>query len=255
MAKPNVLVACAGADFQDWSALHALLVECFAYMEGRIDPPSSLTRMPPDVLAAKAREETLLIAVANGILIGCGYLSEKEDAIYIGKLAVAPPFRRGGVLRALIDEAEKLARRRGKSFLELQTRVELVENHRTFEALGFAKVGETAHPGFDRATSITMRKRVPPERAVLDGRHNGGPLLDDHVPAWGRHGVRTYFTWKAARRKAFHASAGTVRRRALKAKACGLTYEEYTSFLLDAGRYLQPTDTDEINAIKARRKR
>jgi hypothetical protein len=46
-----------------------------------------------------------------------------------------------------------------------------------------------------------------------------------------------------------------VRRRALKAKACGLTYEEYTSFLLDAGRYLQPTDTAEINAIKSRRKR
>ena len=255
MAQPNMLVACAGTDFQDWSALHALLVECFAYMEGRIDPPSSLTRMPPDVLAAKAREETLLVAVANGMLIGCGYLSEKKDAIYICKLAVAPPFRRRGVLRALIDEAEKLARRQGKSFLELQTRVELFENHRTFEALGFAKVGETAHPGFDRATSITMRKRVPPERPAPDGRHNVGPLLDDHLPEWGRRGVRAYFIWKAARRKAFHASPGTVRRRALKAKACGLTYEEYTSFLLDAGRYLQPTNTDEINAIKSRRKR
>lgn len=255
MAQPNMLVACAGTDFQDWSALHALLVECFAYMEGRIDPPSSLTRMPPDVLAAKAREETLLVAVANGMLIGCGYLSEKKDAIYICKLAVAPPFRRRGVLRALIDEAEKLARRQGKSFLELQTRVELFENHRTFGALGFAKVGETAHPGFDRATSITMRKRVPPERPAPDGRHNGGPLLDDHVPEWGRRGVSAYFTWKAARQKAFHASPGTVRRRALKAKACGLTYEEYTSFLLDAGRYLQPTNTDEINAIKSRRKR
>ena len=100
-----------------------------------------------------------------------------------------------------------------------------------------------------------MRKRVPPERRALDGRHNGGPLLADHVPEWGLRGVRAYFTWTAARRKAFHASPGTVRRRALKAKACGLTYEEYTSFLLDAGRYLQPTDTDEINAIKSRRER
>mgnify|MGYP000178646086 CR=1 FL=1 len=32
MAKPNVLVACAGSDFQDWSALHALLVR-------RVEPP------------------------------------------------------------------------------------------------------------------------------------------------------------------------------------------------------------------------
>lgn len=255
MAKPNVAIACAGPDFQDWSALHTLLVECFAYMDGRIDPPSSLTRMPPDVLAAKAREETLVIAIANGILIGCSYLSEREHAFYIGKLAVAPPFRRRGVLRALIEEADKLARQKSKPFLELQTRVELVENHRTFEALGFVKVGETAHPGFGRATSITMRKPVPPTRPSLDGRHNGGPMLDDHMPEWGRRGVRAYFTWKAARQKAFFTSVSIARRRALKAKACGLTYEEYTSFLLDAGRYLQPSDAAEINVIKSRRNR
>ncbi len=255
MARDNVVIQPAPADFCDWEALHRLLVACFAYMEGRIDPPSSLARMPPEVLAAKAAEETLVIAAHNGRLVGCGFLSESRDAIYVGKLAVAAPFRRRGILKALITEAERVARQKGKAFLELQTRVELIENHRTFEALGFVKAGETAHAGFARATSITMRKRVPPAAvasAPVKG-HNGGPDLDDHVPEWGRNGIRRYFVWKAARQTAFAVSAGTAIRRARKAAACGVTYEEYTSYLLDTGRYLQPDDMDAIDAIKARR--
>jgi hypothetical protein len=42
----------------------------------------------------------------------------------------------------------------------LQTRVELVENHAAFSRMGFAKTGESAHPGYDRPTSITMRRAV-----------------------------------------------------------------------------------------------
>lgn len=255
MAKRDVVISSADAHFRDWARLHALLVECFAYMEGRIDPPSSLTRMPPEVLAAKAREETLLIAVANGVLIGCGYVSERREALYIGKLAVQAAYRRRGVLRALIEEAEKLARDRGKAYLELQTRVELVENHRTFAALGFVVAGHTTHPGFDRPTSITMRKPVATGRPEPDHRHNGGPELDDHVPEWGLGGVGTYFQWRAARRAAFAVSAGTAIRRARKAKACGVTFEEYTSYLLDTGRYLQPGDHAAIDLIRSRRGR
>lgn len=66
-----------------------------------------------------------------------------------------------GIARALFRAAEDLARSHGRAFLELQTRIELLENHATFSALGFEKVAETAHPGHDRPTSITMRRRVP----------------------------------------------------------------------------------------------
>ena len=78
----------------------------------------------------------------------------------MGKVAVAPSARGKGVARALFEAAEAMARKHGRGFLELQTRVELVENHATFAVLGFQKVGESAHPGYDRPTSITMRKRV-----------------------------------------------------------------------------------------------
>ena len=47
-----------------------------------------------------------------------------------------------------------------KPLIELQTRVELTANHRAFRALGFVETGRTAHQGYDRPTSVTMRKRL-----------------------------------------------------------------------------------------------
>jgi len=57
-----------------------------------------------------------------------------------------------------MQAAEALAVRSGHAALELNTRIELVENHRTFAALGFIKVAEHAHPGYRRPTFIAMQK-------------------------------------------------------------------------------------------------
>lgn len=146
------------ADFSDWAELHLLLHECFAFMDGRIAPPSSLARMTSETLREKADEEILIIVLCAGELIACGYLRETEETIYLGKLAVKVGFRKRGILRSITRLAEGIARSRGKSALELQTRVELAENHDTFKALGFIKTAETSHPGYDRPTSITMKK-------------------------------------------------------------------------------------------------
>ena len=54
--------------------------------------------------------------------------------------------------------AEDLARERGKDAIELQTRIELTANHAAFARLGFRETERTAHEGYDRPTSITMRK-------------------------------------------------------------------------------------------------
>ncbi|TIV92899.1 MAG: GNAT family N-acetyltransferase, partial [Mesorhizobium sp.] len=54
-----------------------------------------------------------------------------------------------------------LARARGKDAIELQSRIELTANHAAFARLGFRETGRTAHAGYDRSTSITMRKVLP----------------------------------------------------------------------------------------------
>ncbi len=88
------------------------------------------------------------------------FLNRKGDALYVGKLAVNPEARRQGLATRLVAHAEERARELGFGTLELQTRIELVENHRTFESMGFQKIAETTHPGYDRPTSILMRKRL-----------------------------------------------------------------------------------------------
>jgi len=159
-AKCSVRVAVAPADFADWAALLALLRESFAYMESRIDPPSSLQEMGITELRAKIGDESLIIAVDETGLVGCAFAAIQADCVYVGKLAVAERARGRGIARQIIGAAESLAGDNGRQFLELRTRIELVENHRAFVALGFEKVAETAHPGYRRPTSITMRKRL-----------------------------------------------------------------------------------------------
>lgn len=94
-------------------------------------------------------------------------------------------------------------------------------------------------------------------RPLTGPGHNGGPPLEDeHVPEWGRGGAFTYFAWKNARAEVWKKVPWeTMIRRARKAEAIGLTYEEYTLELLERGRYLGPADTDRIDAIKAARPR
>ena len=147
----------APGEFDEWEFIHGLLRRSFAYMNGRIDPPSSLERMRPADLAALAASGRAVIAVSEGP-VGCAFLSDDGRRVYCGKLAVDPGFRRRGILRQMLVEAEAYARSLGRIGLELRTRVELTENHAAFERLGFKRVGTWSHPGYDRPTSVTFRR-------------------------------------------------------------------------------------------------
>lgn len=140
-----------------WPAILSLLHEAFAYMEGRIDPPSSLRDLTPDALTRQTQAGEIWVI---GAPVACVFLTPKTEALYIGKLAVAASHRGQGLARRLIDLAEERARVLRLPALELETRVELVENQTAFQAMGFVETGRTAHAGFDRPTSITYRRPV-----------------------------------------------------------------------------------------------
>jgi GNAT superfamily N-acetyltransferase len=147
-------------DFRDFAALHALLSTSFAYMEGRIDPPSSMTRLSLASLGHKVAAEDLFLVRHGATPIACLFGTPTPDAYYIGKLAVAAPQRGRGLARALVEAAATRARALGAPALELQTRVELVQNHAAFTAMGFTQTAATAHPGYDRPTSLTFRRAL-----------------------------------------------------------------------------------------------
>jgi GNAT superfamily N-acetyltransferase len=148
----------------DWAALHTLLVTAFAGMEGRIDPPSSLAAMTPETLRDMAAMATLVTLWQGGALVACGYLSDTGRSVHLAKLAVRPDRRGQGLAARIVAEAETMARRLGRPVLDLGTRVELTENHAIFARLGFVETARTAHPGYDRPTSVTMERPVPPEK-------------------------------------------------------------------------------------------
>lgn len=145
-------------DPYDWPALLALIHRAFAGMDGRIDPPSSLYRLTPQTVAEHARHGEIWVIGAP--VVACVFLTPQTDALYVGKLAVDPPEQGRGHARRLLDQAARRANALGFRELELQTRVELLENHAVFQRLGFRQVAATAHPGFDRPTSLTFRKPV-----------------------------------------------------------------------------------------------
>ncbi|RWA77388.1 GNAT family N-acetyltransferase [Mesorhizobium sp. M1C.F.Ca.ET.193.01.1.1] len=152
------LVAELAPDYARWDELLALILRAFAYMDEVIDPPSSAHRLTPENLESKARQETVFLAVENGRLAGCVFALERANDFYVGKLAVEPGLQGRGIGARLMQAVEDLARRRGKPAIELQTRIELAANHAAFARLGFRETGRTAHAGYDRPTSITMRK-------------------------------------------------------------------------------------------------
>jgi len=145
-------------DYPHLDAVLALILDAFAFMEERIDPPSSAHRLTVAEMAAQAGKGAVWVVEDAGGPVACVFARRKGDALYLGKLAVAASHRGRGLARALVAAAEAEARALGLARLELETRIELSENHAAFARMGFAKTGESAHAGYARPTSITMSR-------------------------------------------------------------------------------------------------
>lgn len=144
----------------DWQALMRLIQTNFAYMEGRIDPPSSMHRLTASEIARRSETGEIWVIEEERHPVACVFLTPRQGALYIGKLTVATSHRGRGLARLLVETAQARAQALGLRLLELQSRIELVENHAAFASMGFELAGETAHPGFDRPTSLTFRKQL-----------------------------------------------------------------------------------------------
>lgn len=143
---------------EDLAPLLALVRRAFAGMEGRIDPPSSVHRLTVQDIARQAAEGEVWVLGAPPV--ACLFLTRQADALYLSKLAVDPGAQRQGHGARLVGVAAARARALGLARLRLQTRAELAENHAAFRAMGFVQVAATAHPGFDRPTSLTFEQVV-----------------------------------------------------------------------------------------------
>ena len=146
------------SESEELGSILRLIQASFAYMDGRIDPPSSMHRLTlADIVEHCSSGEVWTV---GDPITGCMFLTPKVDSLYIGKLAVCDSERGKGIARRLVEHAEGRAAAQGKSSLELYTRIELTENQLAFSKLGFKKVSKESHPGFKKPTYIVMRKLV-----------------------------------------------------------------------------------------------
>ena len=123
------------SDFTAWDEVLTLLHEAFAYQAPLIDPPSSLHTLDARSLAEKAAQEQLIIALSPAEIIGCVFAKLLPDRVYVGKMAVSPDAQGQGLGRQLLFAVEDFSREQNRQLLELQTRVELVDNHKTSRIL------------------------------------------------------------------------------------------------------------------------
>jgi ribosomal protein S18 acetylase RimI-like enzyme len=158
MPDSQIVVQRAAKDFRKWDLVLELLRAAFAYQECRINPPSSVNLLDAKSLAEKSSQEHLFLATSASELAGCVFARDRPPLLHVSKLAVWPQMQGRGIGRRLMSAIEDFARESGRTVLELETRIELTENHRTFEALGYRKVAEHAHDGFDRPTYIRMQR-------------------------------------------------------------------------------------------------
>jgi ribosomal protein S18 acetylase RimI-like enzyme len=152
-----IKVALKHPTFADWIVLFDVVRHAYAFMEGRIDPPSSLSRMSPESLQRKARYEKLFLAWKDDRLVGCLFLRDMKDHLYLGKLAIDPRYQGQGIGQLMMDYCKEFALSEGYREIELQVRVELIENQVFFKLNGFVQTGTTSHTGYTKPTSITMR--------------------------------------------------------------------------------------------------
>lgn len=142
----------------DLDAVLDLMRTSFAYLDTRIDPPSSIHKLTLETLTeAATRSEIWVIGETPQ---ACIILTRRPASLYLSKLAVAKAARGQGLARRLVQHALERAREMGMPSVTLQTRVELTENQAAFARLGFEEMCRTAHPGYDRPTSITFERKV-----------------------------------------------------------------------------------------------
>jgi phosphinothricin acetyltransferase len=163
IGQADLHIAVRRLEASDTAALAQVLTliqTSFAYMTGRIDPPSSMHQLTVSALAQMAKD-SWVFALGDPVA-ACLVAKPLPHALYLGKIAIASDLRGRGVLRALLGRSEELARSLSLSRLELQVRIELVENQKIFGICGFVETARNAHPGYDRATEITMQKLLKP---------------------------------------------------------------------------------------------
>jgi GNAT superfamily N-acetyltransferase len=150
----------------DAAVLLDLLARAFRQYEGRLDPPSGAHSETEASIVAWLQSGGVLLCEHDAGAVGCVFHACKEGYLYIGRLAVAPPWRRRGIGDLLLGAAERRARDLGLPAVRLGVRIVLAELRTWYEVRGYTSIGLRSHAGYAQPTFVEMEKRFETQPGV-----------------------------------------------------------------------------------------
>ena len=109
----------------------------------------------PYILACEAiflRRQRYFIKIKNHV-VGVLILYEKPETLRVSELAVAPEYRRRGIAKQILNSSARVAKERGKRWLELTVLKKNFPARRLYQKSGFFNKEE-------RRWSLVLRKKV-----------------------------------------------------------------------------------------------
>ena len=156
-ARPHTLRIATPADA---AVIADLIRRAFAAQPRPTDPPSSALKETAATITAHLGRGGGAVLERDGRVAGAVLWEVEDGALYISRVSVDPDYRRQGIARALVDEAEREARRRGLLRMTLGVRLELEENRQLFRSCGFEDVEFRRHEGYSEPTWVLMERRL-----------------------------------------------------------------------------------------------
>lgn len=148
------------AEMRDAGAIADVIRLAFAAQSVVTDPLPSALNETEDTVADHLRRGGGAVLERDGQVVGAVLWNEDDGSLYVGRLSVDPAYRRRGIARRLMDEAEAEARRQGLMRMTLGARLALEDNRQLFRSCGFEEKSLHAHAGFSEPTWVLMERRL-----------------------------------------------------------------------------------------------
>ena len=110
-------------------------------------PPSGVLKETAADMAKRQRDGFVLVAMEGEDFLGSLFCAQKDNSLYLTRMATRPDLWGSGVGRAMLRAAEDEARRMGLPKLSLRVRKTLPGNLSYFARFGFVVVGEGQEDG------------------------------------------------------------------------------------------------------------
>ena len=148
------------ATLRDARAIATLVRLAFSMQSRPTTPPPSALKETAATIVEHLGLGGGAVVEEGGMLVGAVLWNEEEGGLYVGRLSVHPDHRRQGIAGALMEQAEREARRRGLAIMRLGVRLALEDNRRFFASCGFTETTLHSHEGFSEPTWVTMERHL-----------------------------------------------------------------------------------------------